>query len=194
MDLLHTEVQPPAGAAQYNELAAQLHWPSLCDASARFTHPDLRRLLGVWRKQARQDGIPFRGDLTPRLLKSFLGDIVLYERVAERGGRPRWRVRLTGASFAQIMGDLTGKFIDEVVPAEFQPRWTAALDITLQHRAPLRFLSRADTSAMHFLHGEYFSAPLKAADGSTSLVLGAGRFAGGRPWQDVEAEARLALA
>ena len=50
-----------------------------------------------------------------------------------------------GTAFAQILGDLTGKFIDEAVPAEFVPRWHASLDATLATGAPLRFLGREDT-------------------------------------------------
>ena len=45
---------------------------------------------------------------------------------------------------------------------------------------------------MSFLNGEYFVAPLLADDSSASFILVAGRFAAGRPWEDVEAEARLA--
>jgi hypothetical protein len=182
-----------AGAADYNEKAKTNNWAVLCDASVTFNHPDLRRLLGVWRKQANRRSLPVRRDLTPRLLKSFHKDIALYERVAAMGGARRWRVLQMGASFAQIVGDMTGKFLDEAIQAEFLPRWHAALDATLGQGAPLRFLTRADTWQMPFLIGEYFAAPLIADDGSASLILGAGRFTGGRSWPAVEAEARKAL-
>ncbi len=182
-----------ACASEYNDAATTNGWPALCDASAKFVHPDLCRLLGLWRRQAKAHGIPLHADMTPRLLKSFLGDIALYERIALPGAQRRWRVRLMGASFGQIMGELSGKFLDETVPTEMLPRWDGALDITLAHRVPLRFLGRADTGAKQFLTGEFFSAPLLGADGSPSMVLGAGRFSGGRAWCDVEAEARLAL-
>jgi len=45
---------------------------------------------------------------------------------------------------------------------------------------------------MSFLNGEYFVAPLLAERQLCELILVAGRFAAGRPWEDVEAEARLA--
>ena len=54
--------------------------------------------------------------MSPRLLKSFLRDVAIYERIGEGQGR-RYRVRLMGTAFAQILGDLTGKFIDEAIPA-----------------------------------------------------------------------------
>ena len=182
-----------AGAADYIENAKMNNWAVLCDASVTFSHPDLRRLLGVWRKLAKRRSLPLRRDLTPRLLKPFHKDIALYERVAAMGGARRWRALQMGASFSQIVGDMTGKFLDEAIQAEFLPRWHAALDATLGQGMPLRFLTRADTWRMPFLIGEYFAAPMIADDGSASLVLGAGRFTGGRSWPAVEAEARQVL-
>lgn len=180
-----------AAAADFNATALTQGWPSLCDPATEFSHPDLRRLLGMWRHQAKADGVPRYADLPPRQLKSFLADIVLYERIAT--AERRWRVSRMGSSFAQIMGDLTAKFLDETVAPELLPRWHASLDAAYGAGAPLRFLARVDTNKMSFLTGEYFTAPLRADDGSPSLILAAGRFSGGRKWQDVEAEARLTL-
>jgi len=180
-------------ASAYNAIAKKEGWPSLCDATVRFSHPDLCRLLGVWRKAAKAGGLPREYDMTSRLLRPFLTDIVIYECITSKKGVRRWRVRLMGNAFAQIMGDLTDKFIDDAVPDALLPRWHGSLDVTLGARAPLRFLAQVVTSGMKFLVGEYFSAPLIAPDGSASLVLAAGRFTGGRSWQDVEAEARQAL-
>ena len=181
------------GASEYNDMAEKKDWPALCDANVKFTHPDLARLLCVWRRAAKGSGLPRESDMTARLLRPFLSDIVIYERVVSRKSEQRWRVRLMGTSFAQIMGDLNHKFLDKAVHPTLLPRWHASLDATLGERAPLRFLAQAVTSGMRFLVGEYFSAPLIAADGSASLVLAAGRFTGGRAWPDVEAEARQAL-
>lgn len=180
------------GAADYNLAATQGNWHSLCDATATFIHPDLARLLALWRSEAGTDGIPPRRAMSPRLLKPFLRDIAIYERAGEAGKR-RYRVRLMGTAFAQITGDLTGKFVDEAIPFEFVPRWHAALDATLGARMPLRFLGREDTNQMTFLTGEFFSAPLMADDGQLNQVLAAARYSGKRPWEEVDAEARRRL-
>lgn len=180
------------GAADYNEAAKRGNWPSICDATLSFSHPELGRLLELWRSEA-GGGIPLRQVMSPRLLKSFLRDIALYERLVGPGGTRRYRVRLMGTAFAQIMGDLTGKFVDEAVAIEFLPRWHAALDATLGQRAPLRFVGREDTNAMPFLTGEFLSAPLAADDGQVNLVLAAARFSGKRPWDVVFAETRKFL-
>lgn len=180
------------GAADYNRAAREGGWHSLCDATLSFSHPDLTRLLALWRSEAGENAIPLRRTMSPRLLKSFLRDVAIYERVGEGEGR-RYRVRLMGTAFAQILGDLTGKFIDEAVGAEFVPRWHGSLDATLGAGTALRFLGREDTRGMTFLTGEFFSAPLIADDGRMSLVLAAARYSGKRPWEDIEAEARRLL-
>jgi hypothetical protein len=179
-------------ASEYNRAAKDGEWHSLCDATLRFNHPDLAKLLTLWRSEATGTSIPPRRTMSPRLLKSFLRDVAIYERIGEGPGR-RYRVRLMGTAFAQILGDLTGKFIDEAIPAEFVPRWYASLDVTLATGAPLRFVGRADTTSMAFLTGEFFSAPLIADDGQVNLVLAAARYSGKRPWEEVDHEARRLL-
>ena len=181
------------GAAEYNKASTAGNWHSLCDESLSFAHPDLLKLLELWRSEAGPAGIPPRRVMSPRLLKPFLRDVALYERLTGEGGKRRYRVRLMGTAFAQILGDLTGKFIDEAIPADFVIRWHASLDATLGARAPLRFLGREDTKGMTFLTGEFFSAPLLADDGQMSIVLAAARFSGKRPWEEVDAETRKDL-
>ena len=180
-------------AAEYNAQATRDGWHSLCDPNLAFLHPDLARLLELWRSEAGDGAIPHRRTMSPRLLKSFLRDIAIYERLKGDDGRRRYSVRLMGTAFAQILGDLTGKYVDEAIPSEFVPRWHAALDVTLTARAPLRFLGREDTNRMTFLTGEFFSAPLIADDGQMSLVLSAARYSGKRPWEEVDSEARKTL-
>jgi hypothetical protein len=179
-------------AAEYNRAARTGDWHSLCDVTLAFQHPDLMKLLELWRSEAGDSGIAPRRTMSPRLLKSHLRDIALYERVGDGDGR-RYRVRLMGTSFAQILGDMTGKYLDDALPAAMLPRWHAALDTTLGARAPLRFLGREDTNQMSFLTGEFLSAPLVADDGQVNLVLGAARYSGKRPWEDIDADARKSL-
>lgn len=180
------------GAADYNAAAVREGWHSLCDATLQFSHPELVKLLELWRTHAGPTGIPPRREMSARMLKSMLRDVAIYERLFSPGGR-RYRVRLIGSGFAQIVGDLTGKFIDEAVATDIVPRWHGALDATLGAAAPLRFVGREETNGMIFLTGEFFSAPLMADDGQMNLVLGSARYSGKRPWPEVEAETRQML-
>jgi hypothetical protein len=181
------------GAADFNAAATREGWHSICDPTLQFAHPELVKLLELWRVHAGEGAIPLRRVMSARMLKSVLRDVAIYERVAPAEGVRRYRVRLMGSGFAQIVGDLTGKIIDEAVAPEFATRWHAALDATLGAHAPLRFVGREETSGMIFLTGEFFSAPLMADDGEVSLVLGSARYSGKRPWPEVEAETRQTL-
>jgi hypothetical protein len=176
------------GAADYNAAARHGAWHSICDPTLQFAHPELVKLLDLWRANAGENGIPLRRVMSARMLKSMLRDIAIYERVVTAEDARRYRVRLIGTGFAHIVGDLTGRFIDESVGADFVPRWHAALDATLGENAPLRFVGREDTNNMIFLTGEFFSAPLAADDGQVNLVLGSARYSGRRPWPEVEME------
>lgn len=167
---------------QFNAAAHEGGWAALCDASLAFGDPRFDPLVGIWREAAAHGRLPRRSELGPRGLKLLLKNIAIYERLMN--GNVRWRVRLMGTAFADVMGDLSGKFLDEAVPPMHLPRWHAALDAAIAAGAPLRFMSRSDTTAKSYLVAEYFEAPLVAEDGSVSLVLAAGYFAP-RSWREV---------
>jgi len=167
---------------RFNERARAEGWASFCDPCLSFHRLEFRLLVATWRDLSNEDRLPSRKDLTPRRLKSLLRNIVIYERVAN--GSVHYRVRVMGTAFTDIMGDLTGHFLDDVVPAEHMPRWQAALDTALEAGVPLRFVARADTPCKSFLVGEYFEAPLLDDEGRPNMVLAAGHFAP-RHWADV---------
>jgi hypothetical protein len=166
---------------KYNARARTEGWPSVCDAALDFHRVEFRVLIATWRSFATQR-LPSRKDFTPRSLKSLLRNVVIYERVTN--GSVRYRVRLMGTAFAEVMGDLSGKFLDEAIPAQHLPRWHAALDAGIEAGAPLRFVSSMDTIDKPFLVGEYFEAPVLTDDGSPDMILAAGMFAP-RHWADI---------
>ena len=159
---------------KYNVRARAEGWPSVCDAALDFHRVEFRVLIATWRSFATQR-LPSRRDFTPRSLKALLRNVVIYERVTN--GSVRYRVRLMGTAFAEMMGDLSGKFLDEVIPEQHLPRWHAALDAGIEAGAPLRFISRMDTLDKPFMVGEYFEAPVLTDDGSPDMILAAGLFA-----------------
>src|SRR5580692_6842000 len=114
--------------AQYNALARAEGWAGLCDNTLAFRRPELTAMLALWREQMKDGAAPYRHSMTPQLLKSHLPHIAIYERVQAASGKHRYRVRLMGTKFSAVMGDFTGKFIDEAVPPQFLVRWHAALD------------------------------------------------------------------
>jgi hypothetical protein len=165
-----------AAAEQFNAKARAGGWGGFCDPHLAFEYPGLCSVLTLWREKTGTRRVPARGDFSLRCLKNVLGDVAIYERVPAPSGRPRYRVRLMGTYFAETMGDLTGKFLDESVPGHFLPRWYAALDAAFDAGGPLRFVARSETANKAYLVAEYFQAPMTDETGETSLVLAASHF------------------
>lgn len=176
--------------ALYSKMAEENGWVGFCDPTLAFRAPELVELAHQWQQVKGSAGIPKRADFTPRVLKHCLPHVAIYERTICAKMGPRYRVRVMGTRFANAMGDLTGKFIDEAIPPQFLPRWYAALDAVLDARVPLRFLSRSDTMDKKFLLGEFFEAPLLSEDGEADLVLAAGFHTPMRSWEEVIAQER----
>lgn len=168
---------------KYNARACAEGWLSACDAALDFHRVEFRVLIATWRSFATHQ-LPSRKDFTPRSLKALQRNVAIYERVVN--GHVRYRVRVMGTAFSDVMGDVTGKFLDEVMPTEYLASWHGALDTVLEAGTPLRFVSRAGTFGKPVLAGEFFEAPILTDEGSPSMVLSAGLFAP-RHWADVTA-------
>lgn len=177
--------------AHYNALARAEGWAGLCDNTLAFRRPELAAMLALWREQTKDGAAPYRHCMTPQLLKSHLPHIAIYERIQPAQGERRYRVRLMGTKFSQVMGDFTGKFVDEAVPREYLSRWYAALDASLDAGVPLRFLSRSDTSGKPFLYGEYLQAPLLSGDGAMNMLFAASIYTPAASWREIAGDEPL---
>jgi hypothetical protein len=191
MSPLKTAPLEISSAQALNEAATQQGWPILCDDGCDFSNTMLTALLALWNAEAGGD-IPARAVMTARKLQPFMRNIAIYERIGE-GVHRRYRVRLMGSGIVQYYGELTGKYVDEVVPEKFLPRWYGLSDISLLAQKPVRLVLRADTFDKSYMVAEYLCAPLKADDGMTKFVLLGMVFDGRRPWNVVEAETRQKL-
>ncbi|MDE2163641.1 MAG: hypothetical protein KGJ53_10795 [Alphaproteobacteria bacterium] len=182
------ELPQVTSATAANDLARRHGWPMLYDASCQFHHPQLKELHALWRGMADRDGVPPRRGMTARLLQPYMRMLALFERVLSDAGPRRYRVRLMGSSLTRFLEDMTGHFLDEVLPEKYLPRWYVKNDVTLATGAPLRMLVRADTFDKSFMVGEYLCLPLLADDGERRLVLAAAHFDSTHPWSAVMAE------
>ena len=169
----------------YNARAQAQGWAAYADPTQSFDRPNFLYLLQLWRDSAVGEDLPRRAAFTPRQLKAFLPDIGLFERVDADG---RWRARLLGTRFARVYGEFSGKFFDEIMPAEAAARVSASLDETLKGLAPFRLLARTDTADKNFFSAEYCNLPLADSQGRPTLVLSCAHFAP-VPWDEFLAEA-----
>jgi hypothetical protein len=177
-----------ASVEDFNALARHSAWFVRCDPECRYLFPELRELDAIWRSKCDASGLPFRRDMTLRLLRPFSKMMVLHERIDSPAGERRYRVRLIGSHVVQVIGEVSGKFYDEFLPENYVAMWNAMSDVTLAQSAPVRMLIRADELDKSFLFGEFFSAPLKADDGAANLIISVGHFTGDLRWEDVTAE------
>jgi hypothetical protein len=176
-----------AGADDFNAAAKLYRWPALCDPTCTFFYAKHHDALALWRSLSGIEGIPFRREMTARRFQPYLKSIFLYERVEPSHGERRYRMRLMGSRIVQVFGEFTGKYLDEVVPENFLPRWEALPDAVLGTGAPLRFLVRSDTFDKAHMVAEYFCAPLRADDGEVRLACVIGHYDGTLCWTELHA-------
>jgi hypothetical protein len=158
--------QPTSSASRFNLRAAAEGWPALCDDRLDLQSPKLAALLAIWRAVTGERTMPRREDFTARILARHLRDITFVER-----NGARYRFRLFGSALAEMTGDWTGKFLDEAVPAQFLPSWTATYDAALEAAAPLRFAARFRASQLEHVMAETLVAPLAGESGAASGLL-----------------------
>ena len=170
-----------------NENARCRGWPIVYDPTCQFAPGGQNDLLLAWRKLAEAE-IPKRQEMSARLLKPLLRSIAIYERIGDGGAR-RYRVRLQGSAVVEVIGEITGRTLDEALPEKFLPRWYPMFDVPLATEAPLRILARVDTVQKDFIYGENLCLPLRADDdGEIRLVLISTRYDGTRPWAEAATE------
>jgi hypothetical protein len=153
-----------------NQRAAREKWFHYCDPTLAFSDHFYDHLLDVWHAKAGDRPMPQRSTITPRDLKDILRNIVLFERVERNPSR--YRVRLLGTGLTDLVGDRTGKMIDEIVPPEHLPRWIECCDLVLDGGQPMRFLGRVHLQGREYLDAENLFVPLANSSDEPTFVMG----------------------
>lgn len=162
--------------AKLKERVKELGWAVTVDETMSFDHPDLARLLELWRtKRDAVGALPRREDFSIRSLKPFLKHVSILERVPACPGH-RYRIRLQGTMLSHFFGDHTGKLLEDAVPPQLAERWTGIYDAVLEARRPLRMLGTYDTESMNYLVGEALAIPLGNGEAAPGSVLSAAYF------------------
>ncbi|MBS0472292.1 MAG: PAS domain-containing protein [Proteobacteria bacterium] len=141
-------------------------WPTACDPQLEFRAGQLVELLGIWHSVRGDRTLPERRDFSARTLKSHLRDLAFVERSGAR-----YRVGYYGSGLVRYSGDLTGKHLDEVIPAHQLEAWHAAYDTALSAATPLRFVSQLRAFRLEHMSAESLVAPLADAEGRAAALL-----------------------
>jgi len=153
-----------------NARAKAAGWTFLVGKAEGFEHPPLAAAAALWREKAHGRPMPARADMTARVMKPFMAQMSLLERVDD-AGRDRYRVRLHGSALARYSGDATGKWLEEVVGAERIGSYIGIYDTVLALGIPLRVVSRYQAPELDYLDGESFVAPLSVPTSPTPIIL-----------------------
>jgi hypothetical protein len=166
------DTAPPVDlAAAINARASAFGLQFHCDSDLDFDRAELGALRDVWRGSAARLALPKQHDFDGQALESALQQSAVMERVAGLNGISRYRVAYAGSNVTAVMGDQTGRFIDEFVPPALLPRWLGLFDAVLGGGIPLRITTRFEFPAFAYAAGEMFIAPLADETGKPNLVI-----------------------
>ena len=164
------ELSADEAAARFNAHAISLGWPARCYGQLDFAHKELNAVAAIWREKERL-GRPSRADFDARTLKPFLANVWTQDRVCETDGTWRYRVRLCGTEITYVIGERTGRFVDEFVRGGTLERWIAYNDTVLGAGKPLRFVMPFQNRTVRYLQAETFMAPLANGDDPPATLL-----------------------
>jgi hypothetical protein len=149
-------------------------WGISVDETLSFVQPDLAAFHAIWLAKAEKSGgLPQRDDLDMRSLKPYLAHLSVAERVAADSEKFRYRLRLQGSFMAEVFGNNTGKFLDEVVTPDLAERWTCVYDAMLEMEKPLRLQGTYKRQDMEHLIAESLAVPLGNGGRAPVSVLAA---------------------
>ena len=128
--------------------------------------PELEAIQGRWKELCQNGHLPARADFPVESLTPWIGHIQIVERVGD-GDSVRHRVRLVGTRIVYYEGrDNTGKFLDDLIPADQHEELLEPYRRCHDSRAPVygAFYSCSEAAISSQL--ERLILPL-AADGKT---------------------------
>lgn len=135
------------------------------DETLAFESQVLRDAHEVWMRQA-AGTVPARHQFTPRSVKGFVGNLMIFERHTDG-----YYIRLMGTRIAGVLGEMQGKPITEAVPPEVVRNWERAFDAVLATPTPQRIVRTVNFDDLHYLEGEILLAPLRDDHGALTMVF-----------------------
>jgi hypothetical protein len=179
-----------AAARVLNQKAAQQKWHYFCDPGLAFTDVFYDQFLATWRTKAGNRTMPARSEMTPRDLKDYLRNLVVFQRNSVDPSRYSWR--LIGTALTEVLGHNTGKTFEESVPPDLLPRWNECLDLVLAAEQPLRFIGRVHLQGREYLDAEHLYVPLANDSDESSFVMALCRYTPRRSQDEQSWESQIA--
>jgi hypothetical protein len=133
----------------------------------------LRSLAEYWFERRKSGGIPSRSAIDPLDFPALLPNIILVERIGQQPGE-RYRFRLVGTDVVAHAGrELTGSYVDEVLPSPYYDYVRLLNRTTLEQALPV-YSSSLYHDEGNFVNGITYRLLMPLAggqDGATAMLL-----------------------
>lgn len=123
-------------------------------------------------KSAARGALPARADFEPLAMRELLQDLYMVDVV--RGSAVlRFRYRLIGTAITERTGrDVTGRFFEEVYPADLLPNFSASFRWIAAEARPLLSHGTMAFTGQGYLGFEALEVPLAADSSQVDIILG----------------------
>lgn len=139
------------------------------------TEAEFRELLAYWQSKLVPGRLPGRQHIDPTdLPRRHLSHLLLLDVVeaAPPRQRRRYRFRVAGTSFSSIAGrDMTGLHYDEIGGPARSIAVIRALDLIVDHKAPVFLSGRLTVSAQDYLWVKRLGLPLAQDGQNVDMIL-----------------------
>ena len=152
------------------------------------SEPEIVELYEYWRSKSPPGKLPGRQHSDPAAFSPRLLPHILLADVERTPDGPRFRLRVAGTSVVEMIGrDMTGRYFDEVAPADRTGLVIAALRTIVETGEPVFLESQLTVPSRDFIWVKRLGLPL-ARDGETvDMVLASFHSAPKPPATDVAA-------
>jgi hypothetical protein len=148
----------------------------------------LSGVLAYWRGKLRGRAMPRRADIDPAEIPRLLPHLQLVERVDGR-----YRYRLAGTAIVAAYGsELTGKFVDQIIPPARRPIAQRHYTMVYETKRPLFMRNKYTTTRAVDIVASRVILPLSGDGSEVSMVVMAQTFEYGAELRPLFGDARLA--
>jgi hypothetical protein len=140
-----------------------------------------------WRSRRRENAIPVRRDIDPiDMPRRILPNLFMYERDADA----RFRCRLFGSELcAKFAEDATGRYLDELLPADARTRRLEIFSQVLDQQRPALYIGRLVATRREWLSFRRLLLPVSSDGAGADLLFGMVIFPSVREGEPFDAKA-----
>lgn len=152
--------------------AVAASWGGILDPGLHFLHPVPAAAAAYWRSRCPPGGgLPGRQDIDPLAMRGFLPHLMLQEITWRGDAPPRLRYRLLGTALVDHYGELTGRWLDEVLAPNLLSANEFLATEVARRRAPLRNLERAGMRRRDWIIIEGVGMPLASNHVDVDMLM-----------------------